>query len=68
MHEAIVQRFLSMFMKGAPTSEVVFTILGRTDKELVLNMAYKMLSEGVINAGRVVEIAREAQVSGLAVM
>lgn len=57
-----------MFMKGAPTSEVVFTILGRTDKELVLNMAYKMLSEGVINAGRVVEIAREAQVSGLAVM
>lgn len=55
-----------MFMKGAPTSEVVFTTLGRTDKELVLNMAYKMLSEGAINAGRVVEIAREAQVSNIA--
>lgn len=65
MHQAIVQRLLSMFMKGAPTSEIVFTILGRTDKDLVLDMAYRMMEEGAINAGRVVEIAREASVSVL---
>lgn len=65
MHQAIVQRLLSMFMKGAPTSEIVFTILGRTDKDLILDMAYRMMEEGAINAGRVVEIAREASVSVL---
>jgi hypothetical protein len=63
MHEVIVQRLLSMFMKPAPTSEIVFMNLGREDKDLVLVTAFKMLEEGQINAGRVVEIAHQAQVS-----
>ncbi|KAJ9113610.1 hypothetical protein QFC22_005918 [Naganishia vaughanmartiniae] len=61
MHEVIVQRLLSMFMKPAPTSEIVFMNLGREDKDLVLGTAFKMLEEGQINAGRVVEIAHQAQ-------
>jgi hypothetical protein len=62
MHEVIVQRLLSMFMKPAPTAEIVFMKLGRDD-ERILATAFKMLEEGQINAGRVVEIAHQAQVS-----
>lgn len=61
-HTSIVASLLAMFIKGQPTSQLVMSVLGRTQPDMVVEGLQKSHEENDMNVNRVVECGQDAQV------